>query len=94
MEQYETYATADSVQDFYYSASVSVNGGEGLEPVSNEAEEDDEDEDEDTSSDSSSDSGFGSFGGFGGGMQFPGGNFGAIRGADSDFSVVGYSGEA
>ena len=92
LEQYETYAAADSVQDFYYSATVSLNGGEGLEPVSNEAQEDDDDTDDDTSSDSGSS--LDGFGGFGGGMQFPGGDFGAIRGADSDFSVVGYSGEA
>ena len=90
LEQYQTYATAESVEDFYYSASVSLNGNDALKPVSNEAEEE-EDEEEDISSNG----GFGGFGGFGGmgGMGFPGGGFGAIRGADSDFTVVGYSSE-
>ena len=87
LEQYQTYATAESVEDFYYSASVSLNGNDALKPVSNEAEEE-EDEEEDTSSNG----GFGGFGGMGG-MGFPGGGFGAIRGADSDFTVVGYSSE-
>lgn len=90
LEQYQTYATAESVADFYYSASVSLNGNDDLKPVSNEAEEEEEEDDDDTSSGN----GMGGMFGGRGGMGFPGGDFGAIRGADSDFTVVGYSGEA
>lgn len=39
LEEYQTYAEADSVQDFYYSLSASLNGSESLEPVSSEVSE-------------------------------------------------------
>ncbi len=48
LEEYEKYAEADSVQDFYYTLTASLNGSENLEPVSTE-----EDSDTDTDSDSS-----------------------------------------
>ncbi len=32
LEEYEVYAEADSVQNFYYSASVGVNSSDGIEP--------------------------------------------------------------
>ena len=84
LEEYQKYATAESVEDFYYSVSVSLNGNDDVKPVSNEAEE----EEDDTTS-SNKGNGFGGMGG----MGFPGGGFGAIRGAASDFKVVGYSSE-
>lgn len=59
LEEYEIYAGAESVKDFYYTLTSSFNGSENLAPVSDEAEE------------SESNSGFG---GFGGGMMFPGGD--------------------
>ena len=90
LEEYQKYAAADSVADFYYSASVSVNGGEGLEPVSNDASSDDEDSTDDTTS-SDSDMG-GMFGGMPGGM--PGGGRFQMMGMDSEFTLVGYSGES
>ena len=86
LEQYQTYAGADSVADFYYSLTTSLNGGENLAPVSN-----------DTTTDTDSDSNdvdFGGFGGgFGGGMP-GGGKFNQMMGMDSDFSVIGYSSDS
>lgn len=38
LEEYQTYATAESVQDFYYTLTASLDGGDGLEPVSTESE--------------------------------------------------------
>ena len=38
LDEYKTYAGAESVKDFYYSLTVSANGSEGFEPVSNESE--------------------------------------------------------
>ena len=81
LEEYETYAAAQSVQDFYYTLTASFNGTDTFLPVSDETEE----EEEDTDSESSSDKG-----GFGGGMSFLGG-FGGNMFSSSDFSVVGYS---
>ncbi len=79
LEEYQTYAQAESVQDFYYTISAALNGNDDLEPVS------DETEDEETSSD---------FGGFGEGMRFPGGFGGGGMFTSSDFSVIGYSSDS
>ncbi len=77
LNEYQTYATAKSVQDFYYTLTAAFNGNDALEPVT------DETEDEESGSVSGQ-------GGFGGG--FPGGNRGG-KGmfSSSDFSVIGYS---
>lgn len=75
LDEYEKYAEAESVQDFYYTLTAYVNGSENFSPVTDEAEEE-------SSSDSSSSS-FPS--GFPGGMNFGGGM------ATGDFSIVGYS---
>lgn len=88
LEQYETYAAADSVSGFYYTLTSSFNGGEGLEPVSNDTTDDTT-----TDSDTTEDSGRPS-GGFPGGMGGFGGGFSQIMGSQSDFSVVGYSTQA
>ena len=82
LEEYETYAEADSVQDFYYTLTAAFNGNDELEPVT------DETEDEESSSNSG-------FGGFGGAMSFPGGSGGG-KGmfSSSDFSVIGYSSDS
>ena len=79
LEEYQIYADAESVEDFYYTLTAAFNGNDNLEPVTDETEEEE----------SSSNSGFG---GFGGGMGFPSGNRGG-KGmfSSSDFSVIGYS---
>ncbi len=41
LEEYKKYAAAESVEDFYYSATASFNGDENLEPVSTEEETED-----------------------------------------------------
>lgn len=79
LEEYQVYAASPSVKEFYYSLSLSVNGGEGLEPVST-----DTDTDTDTDDTASVMPG--------GGMG--GGRFEQMMGMDSDFTVVGYSGES
>ena len=77
LEEYKEYASAESVEDFYYTLTASFNGSENLSPVTDETEDDE--------SDSSS-------GGFGGGMGFPGGSFNIEEMFTSaDFSVIGYS---
>ena len=38
LEEYQKYAGADSVKDFYYSISASLNGSGGLEPVSSDTD--------------------------------------------------------
>ena len=83
LEEYQTYADAESVQDFYYTLTAAFNGNDDLLPVT--------DETEDEESDSSSGQG-----GFGGGMGFPGGSFGGGEGmfSSSDFSVIGYSSDS
>ena len=82
LEQYQTYASAESVEDFYYTLTAAFNGNDDLEPVT------DETEDEESQSNSG-------FGGFGGSMGFPGGDRGG-KGmfSSSDFSVIGYSSDS
>ena len=80
LDEYKKYAKASTVKDFYYTSSVSLNGNDELEPVSNETESDSDSQ----SSSQMPGNPFG--GGFGGGKDF-------IRGAQSDFSVIGVSGE-
>ena len=86
LEQYQVYAAADSVQDFYYTLTASFNGTETFLPVS------DETTDDESETDSSSDfsSGFGGFGG----MGFPGGMGSGNLFASADFSVIGYSSDS
>lgn len=90
LDEMQTYAKAESVKSFYYTLTVSVNGTDAFEPVT----------DEDTSSDNtSSNTSGGTQGGEkqnapdgmqGGGM--PGGGEGMGRwGTQGDFTVVGYS---
>ena len=91
LEEYQKYAAADSVADFYYTLTASLNGGEGLSPVSNDSTSD---SDTDTEDSNTNDGGF-DFGGMMGGMGgFPGGGFSQMMGMDSDFSVIGYSSDA
>ncbi len=83
LEEYEKYAKASSVEDFYYTITASFNGNDSLLPVSDE-----NDDTEDTQENgNSSQNGFG--GGFIGGF---GGNFMGVGSFSSaDFSIIGYS---
>ena len=90
LEDYQKYAAAESVQDFYYTLTASFNGNDALQPVSDETQE----TDETTQSGETAGSETGSMpgpGGFGGGMNFPGGMGGSSMFSSADFSVIGYS---
>lgn len=87
LEDYQKYATADSVEDFYYTLTASVNGTDDFSSVTTETE----DENSNSSSQNSNvpsysagmgNKGMGGFGkgGIGGGMQ-------------GDFTLTGYSNE-
>ena len=79
LEEYQKYAEASSVEDFYYTLTASFNGTEDFLPVSDEQESE-----SDSESSSSFGGGMGMFGGFGGGKMFE----------SSDFSIIGYSSDA
>ena len=84
LEEYQKYADAESVQDFYYTLTAYFNGSENFSPVSDETEDSDSDGELEGSLDS-------------GGMSgFPGGMGGKdfMRGASGDFSVIGYSSDS
>ena len=86
LDEYEKYASAESVQDFYYTLTASFNGDGALQPVS--------DEDGEATETDAEESGMPGFGGFGG-MNFPGGGGGGSSlFSSSDFSVIGYSSDA
>ena len=78
LEEYEKYASAESVEDFYYTLTAAFNGTDDLLPVTDETEEESDFES--------------SKGGFGGGMGFPGGGKGMF--SSSDFSIIGYSSDS
>ena len=80
LDQYKTYANAQSVDDFYYTLTASFNGNDEFLPVTDEAE--------DTSNKNNSFQG-----GFMGGMGGFGGGRGEMF-ASSDFSVIGYSSDS
>lgn len=73
LEEYEKYAKASTVKDFYYTSTVAVDGNDSLNPVSNETES------SDTATQSNT------------AKQMGGKGF--IKGAQSDFSLIGVSGE-
>ena len=81
LEEMETYAKAESVQDFIYSLSVSVDGAGDLEAYNASANSD-------SDSSSGSDSGMSQESGFDSGRM---GNMGMNFG---DFTVVGYSSDS
>ena len=79
LEEYQKYAGAASVQDFYYTLTAYFNGSENFSPVSDE-----------TDSDDSASSDFPSgFPGMGGGMGGMGNMF-----SSGDFTVVGFSSDS
>ena len=85
LEEYQKYATAESVQDFYYTLTAYFNGSDSFLPVSDEATEDEE---SDGTLDGSLDGGDSSI------PEFPGGMGGGMMGGMmtmGDFTVIGYS---
>ena len=44
LDEYQKYASAKSVQDFYYTLTAYFDGSDKLEPVSSESESEDESE--------------------------------------------------
>ena len=85
LEEYQKYAEASSVQDFYYTLTAYFNGSENFSPVSSDTD-DSESSDTNSGGSSSFPGGMGGMGGFGGMM---GGMF-----SSGDFSIIGYSSDA
>ena len=83
LEEYQKYAQAESVQDFYYTLTAYFNGSENFSPVSDET---DDDSDGEQSGDFNS--------GNSGMPGFPGGMGGMNFGASGDFSIIGYSSDS
>lgn len=85
LEDYKKYAEADSVQDFYYTVTTSLNGTDEFEAVTSDS----------TSSDQDGDTSGSAKNGMGG---FPGGMGGFMMGKrdmnSGDFSIVGYSSDS
>lgn len=78
LEEYELYATAESVADFYYTVTAYLDGSDSFQPVTDESSE----EETDTEM---------SFPGMMGGGMMGGGQMGFSSGA---FSIVGYSSDS
>ncbi len=80
LEEYQIYAAASTVKDFYYTITASLNGSDNIEAVST-----------DTSSSSNADIGGGFGGGFGGrpGMSMSSGDF-SITGYSSDSAMTSF----
>ena len=85
LEEYQKYASAESVDDFYYTLTAYFNGSENFSPVSDETEDSDSDSELEESFGSGGMSGFP--GGMGGGKDF-------MRRASGDFSIIGYSSDS
>ena len=87
LEEYQKYAEASTVQDFYYTLTAYLNGSENFSPVSDETE-DSESDGELNGSLEEENSGRPS--GFPGGM---GGMMGGMF-SSGDFSIIGYSSDS
>ncbi len=85
LEDYETYAQADTVKDFYYTLTAYFDGSDDLEAVSTDSGTETDTSDSETAPENSG-RGFA-----GGGGTAPGGRGGMT--ASGDFTVTGYSGE-
>ena len=87
LDEYQKYASAESVKDFYYVSTVSVNGSDSLQPVSTDTESSDDEEATNTQNGfMDMPGGFGQGGGFGGS--------GMMGMSQSDFTLMGYSSDA
>ena len=83
LDEYELYATAESVKNSYYSLSATLDATGDLEPIDTMGTfKGNDDSDEETSAPQMP-------GGFGGGKG--GFDFGGMMGTQGDFTVVGYS---
>lgn len=98
VEEMKTYAEAESVEDFYYSSSVSINGSDSFEPVDTSAQESEESDETEASETQSSEKNVQKNGmGMpqdGGAMAEGGGDKGFLKGSmgsQGDFTLVGYS---
>ncbi len=89
LEEYQKYAEASTVQDFYYTMTAYFNGSENFSPVSDETEDSESDGELDGSLDEEN-SGMSGFPGGMGGMM--GGMFGGF--SSGDFSIIGYSSDS
>ena len=87
LEEYQKYAEAESVDDFYYTLTTYFNGSESFSAVTDEVEEETEESAEETTEGSNSQSRPQMPDGFGGGRDFG-------RGASGDLSVIGYSSDS
>lgn len=92
LEEYQTYAEAESVEDFYYTLNASVNGSDDFEAVTSEAESSDDEATESTNTNNQD---------FGGQTPPDGGSMGGQQGmaqnpfeSQGDFQIIGYSGES
>lgn len=85
LEEYQTYAAANSVENFYYTLTASLNGSEDFEPVSSTQTTQSAD-DTQTASAPNTNNMIGG-GSFGGGKE-------RQMGAQSDFSLEGVSSES
>ncbi len=90
LEEYQVYAGAESVKDFYYSSTVSLNGTENFEPVSTDTETSD---DTQSSEKGESFEGMMPQGGGQGGFQM-GMMMGMSGMSQGDFTIVGYSSDS
>ncbi|MGM9681850.1 MAG: ABC transporter permease [Eubacteriales bacterium] len=81
LDEYLKYANADSVQSYYYTVTVPLNGTDSFEPVSSTGTS--------SGTDTADLDGFGEAGNFGGMSGRD-----RVMGIQSDFSVVGVSGES
>ena len=86
LEEYQKYAGASTVQDFYYTLTAYFNGSDTFAPVSKETEETEETEDSDGELEGSLNGGMP---GFPGGKDFMSGMF-----SSGDFTLMGYSSDS
>ena len=92
LEEYQKYATAESVQDFYYTLTANFNGSDSFLPVSDETTDSEESDGELSGSLDGGDSSIPEIpGGMGGGMM--GGMMGGLM-TMGDFTVIGYSSDS
>ncbi|MCD8003504.1 MAG: ABC transporter permease [Clostridia bacterium] len=89
-EELETYAELDSVSSFYYTVSVSFNGGD-VDPIGGSSDDDEDEDTDDTDEDADEESDFtdipDGMGNMRGSMGFEIGTMGT----EGDFTVIGYS---
>ncbi len=88
LDEYETYATADSVKESYYNLSVTLDASGDLEPIDTMGTFTAGDSTTSENNAQMSENAGGMDGGKGGGREF-----GGKMGSQGDFTVVGYSGD-